>query len=62
MEGDVQYLRRRAQQEREAAMGATHPAARAAHLEMAKRFEDFSIAANARDKQFGLDGADSLAG
>jgi len=55
MEGDVEYLRRRAQQEREAGMKAAHPKAREAHLQMAKRFEDFAVAAIARDKHLGLD-------
>jgi hypothetical protein len=55
MEGDVQYLQRRAQQEREAAMKAPHPKARAAHLELARRFEDFADAAIVRDRHFAPD-------
>ena len=55
MEGDVEYLRRRAQQEKEAAMKARHPKAREAHLEMARRFEEFASAATVRDKHLGLD-------
>ncbi|HJP67434.1 MAG TPA: hypothetical protein VJ846_00920 [Sphingomicrobium sp.] len=49
METDVAYLRRRAQQEREVAVKAAHPRARAAHLEMAERFEDFAQAASSGD-------------
>ena len=55
MEGDVAYLRRRSQQEREAASRAAHPKAREAHLELARRFDEFSDAAAARDQHFGLD-------
>jgi hypothetical protein len=62
MEGDVEYLRRRSQQEREAAMEAAHPRAREAHLELARRFDEFSEAALARDRHLGLDRADSLIG
>lgn len=55
MEGDVEYLRRRAQQEQEAAMNAAHPLARDAHLQMARRFEEFAVAAAVRDKHLGID-------
>lgn len=55
MEGDVEYLRRRAQQEKEAAMQAAHPKAREAHLELARRFDEFAQAATVRDKHLGLD-------
>lgn len=54
MEGDVAYLCRRAQQEREAAMKAAHPKAREAHLEMAARFDDFAQAAMRRDHRLDL--------
>lgn len=37
--GNAEYLRRRAQQEREAAMKAVNPRARDAHLEMARNYE-----------------------
>jgi hypothetical protein len=39
METHSAYLKRRAQQEREAAAKAVHPEVRRIHLEMAKRYE-----------------------
>jgi len=36
---DLAYLRRRAAQEKEAAMRAAHPKARQCHLELAERYE-----------------------
>lgn len=39
MRKDREYVRRRAMQEREAALKATHPKARQLHLELAKRLE-----------------------
>jgi hypothetical protein len=44
MEADFTYFRRRAQQEREAAMKAPHPGARQAHVEMAERYDEFASA------------------
>jgi hypothetical protein len=44
MESDSHYFSRRAWQEREAATKALHPAARDAHLAMARRFEEVSRA------------------
>lgn len=55
MEGDVEYLRRRAQQEREVALKAAHPKAREVHIELAERFEEFAQAAIDRDYRLGLD-------
>ena len=40
MESDRTYFLRRAAAERAAAMSAVHPMARAAHLEMARRYEE----------------------
>jgi hypothetical protein len=39
METKSDFLRRRAQQEREAALKAVHPEVRRIHLELAKRYE-----------------------
>ena len=44
MESDSHYFSRRAWQEREAATKAHHPAARDAHLAMARRFEEVASA------------------
>jgi hypothetical protein len=42
MEKDANYFRRRAAEERVAAMKAAHSAARRAHLEMAERYDDLA--------------------
>lgn len=42
MEHDLIYLRRRASQERSAALQAGHPRARDAHQVMAERYEDLA--------------------
>jgi len=42
MNGDAEYFRRRAVQEKTAAMRADHPNAREAHLRMAAQYEDFA--------------------
>jgi len=44
MKANFDYFRRRAQEEREAAMKAEHPAARQAHRDMADRYEALSTA------------------
>lgn len=44
MEADFTYFRRRAHEEREAAMKATHPSARLAHRDMADRYDELSNA------------------
>ena len=44
METDLAYFIRRAAEERGAATRATHPTARAAHVEMAERYEDMARA------------------
>ena len=50
MESDSHYFSRRAWQEREAATKALHPAARDAHLAMARRFEDVSRAIDENER------------
>lgn len=44
MESDSAYFRRRASEERVAAMKAAHPEARQAHLEMADRYDQLAEA------------------
>ena len=44
MEGDAIYFSRRATEERAAATRAAHEAAREAHLDMARRYEEFASA------------------
>ena len=44
MNGDAAYFQRRALAEREAGMRAAHLNAREAHLEMARRYEEFASA------------------
>lgn len=44
MESDTLYFLRRARQERRAAISASHPDARNAHLTMALRFEELAEA------------------
>lgn len=55
MEGDAAFCRRRASEEKAAAMKAAHPKARQAHLEMAARYEELAVSITARDRYFGLD-------
>lgn len=40
MDSDFDYFRRRAQEEREAAVKASHPAVRRAHVDMAGRYDE----------------------
>jgi two-component sensor histidine kinase len=40
MQSDLSYFRRRASEERTAALQARHPKARQAHLDMAERYEN----------------------
>jgi len=42
MNGDAEYFRRRAIEEKTAAMKGAHPNAREAHLRMASQYEDFA--------------------
>ena len=44
MKGDADYFRRRAAEEREAAMRAPHPMARSAHIELAERYDELATA------------------
>ena len=48
MEGDASYFIRRAGEERAAAMKCAHGAARRAHLELAKRYDDLASSISAR--------------
>jgi hypothetical protein len=59
MERDAEYLRRRADQERDLATKAAHPQARAAHLELASRFDEFAAAVVKRDRHLGIDLAEA---
>jgi hypothetical protein len=54
MESDVSYFRRRASEERAAALEARHPDARQAHLDMAERYEDLVRGIVGRDQFLGL--------
>lgn len=58
VESDVAYFRRRACDERAAAMRAEHPQARMAHLELAARYQELSDAIVARERHLGLDTSD----
>jgi len=49
MEGDAAYFARRAEQQREAALKAVHPAARTAHIELANRYEELALAIGSHD-------------
>jgi hypothetical protein len=44
MNGDAEYFRRRSVEEKSAAMKAGHPNAREAHLQMARRYDEFASA------------------
>lgn len=55
MESDLVYFRRRASEERTAALQARHPRARQTHIAMAERYEDLVRAITARDRELGLD-------
>lgn len=54
MESDLAYLRRRASEERTAALAANHAGARKAHLEMAERYEDLVRGIAAHDEFLGM--------
>jgi hypothetical protein len=58
MEGDTAYFRRRASDERAAAMKAPHPRARETHLELAGRYDDLANAIEGRERYLGLDQED----
>lgn len=59
MEADTTYFRRRASDERAAAMKAAHLGARDAHLELAGRYEDLANAIEGRERYLGLDHYDA---
>lgn len=59
MEGDTVYFRRRASEERTAAMYTRHPRARKAHIDMAERYEDLVRAIAARERHLGLEASGS---
>jgi hypothetical protein len=59
MEADTVYFRRRASEERTAAMYTRHPRARKAHIDMAERYEDLVRAIAARERHLGLQSAGS---
>ena len=56
METDYGYFRRRASEEREAAMKAEHSAARRAHLELAHRCEDLATEIEANEQRLLMGG------
>lgn len=53
MEGDATYFVRRAAEERAAAMKCAHGAARSAHLELAKRYDELAGSVAARSEFLG---------
>ena len=53
METDFAYFNRRAEEEREAAMRAPHPAARRSHVEMAGRYRELADAIQAHQSAVG---------
>lgn len=55
MESDLVYLRRRASEERTAALGARDPDVRQAHVQMAERYEDLVRGISARERFLGLE-------
>ena len=60
MEGDHLYFRRRAQEERVAAMKAPHPTARQAHLDMADRYDELASAIAGHLGRFGAEAVESV--
>lgn len=58
MESDISYFRRRASDERSAAMQARQSDAREAHLELAQRYEDLVRAIAESEQRFGIGTAD----
>ena len=49
MNGDAEYFRRRALEEKVAGLQAAHPNAREAHLRMARQYERFASALASQD-------------
>ena len=58
MEGDLAYFRKRASEERTAALAAHCPHARRAHHIMAERYEDLVRAMAVAEQRSGVGGAD----
>ena len=58
VENDVSYFRRRASQERAAALLARSPDARRKHLELAERYDDFIDAITICEQMLGVDAPD----
>ena len=54
MESDISYFRRRATEERRAALDSPHSQVRQAHLEMAERYEELVQAIAEREDRLGL--------
>ncbi len=54
MDNDTSYFRRRASEERSAALQARDSQARQSHAEMADRYEDLVRAITARERSLGL--------
>jgi hypothetical protein len=54
MESDVSYFRRRASEERSAALRARDPQAQQIHLDMAERYEDLVRGIISREQFLGL--------
>jgi len=59
MEGDTVYFRQRASDERAAAMKASHPGARDAHLQLAGRYDELANASERRERYVGIDQEDA---
>ena len=55
MESDRAYFARRAAEEKEAAMRAAHPSARAPHLELAARYDDLAHHIEHHEKHLGAE-------
>ena len=60
MESDASYFRRRATEEKAAALEAPHPQARHIHLKMAERYEDLASAIAGRHEYLGLSPVDDF--
>jgi hypothetical protein len=58
MESDFSYFRRRATEEKAAALKALHLQARQSHLEMAERYDDLATEKAARHQHFALSPVD----
>ncbi len=59
MESDVSYFRRRASEERSAALEARQTVAREAHLDLANRYEDLVRAITGAEQRHGIEPGDN---